>query len=234
MILRPTIVAVLLAFPGAMGAKAQTTLDAPKASTLNSGNFDDFLMLAADHDRGTLSGYYDDGRCRFAFLGPLTPTALYQREDFGEAYEVEAWEPSHPELPFPTTIYSRARGGYQAQLTLEPGGDGPERPAGCRSRISLDRFGNTADSFYAVRIVRNPRAPVFDFKKIGGKLRLVRTRQRAPGAGKGVWAAHTYSADRSRRGFVYVNWYWPVGTPHGGYLRTADLYPEPRIGAEAN
>jgi hypothetical protein len=53
------------------------------ASTLLSGDFDDYLMLAADPEAKALSGYYDDGKCRFAFRGSRTPIELYQRSDFG-------------------------------------------------------------------------------------------------------------------------------------------------------
>lgn len=196
-------------------------------STLFGGNFDDYLMLAIDRNTHTIDGYYNDGKCQFAFRDSLSPTTLYQRSDFGEAYIVDSWNPVRPAKHFTTTIYSRAKDGYQAQLTLEPGQGNAARPSRCRARITLDRSDHA--DFVGVRVVRRLHAPLFRIGH-GGKLKLamhLAHLDRVPPPGTGVWAARTYSAAYSPKGYVYTNWYAPSGTPRGGYIRSRDLYPLP-------
>jgi hypothetical protein len=212
---------VLMAAAPAWGDEPAT------ASTLLSGDFDDYLMIAADPEAKMLSGYYDDGKCRFAFRGARTPIELDQRSDFGEAYSVDSWEPSQPQRRFTTTVYSRAKGGYQTQLTLEPGQGDANRPPGCRSRISLDRADNVGD-YKAVRVIRSPHAPVFTITGNGKATKVVLSKKRPPKPGSGVWVARTYSAAYSPKGLVAIGWYSPPGTPHGGYVRERDLYPLPK------
>ena len=197
-------------------------------STLLSGNFDDYLMVAANHTANVLSGYYNDGKCRFAFHGALTPVEQYQRRDFGESYEIESWDPRRPERTFVTIIYSRARGGYSTQLTLEPGQRDINRPQGCRWRITLDRMNWVSESFLEVRVVRESKASVFDIKRSGEPPTLPVPHRHLPPEGSGVWVAKTYSAAYTPKGFVYLNWYDPPGTPRGGYVRDHALYSRSR------
>jgi hypothetical protein len=110
-------------------------------STISSGYFDDYLMLAVDGKAKTLSGYYNDGKCRFVFRDALSPTELYQRSELGEAYVVDSWDPAHPDRHFTTTLYSKTPDGYRSQLTLEPGPRDENRPKACRDRISTVQAG---------------------------------------------------------------------------------------------
>jgi hypothetical protein len=197
--------------------------------TLYSGYFDDFLMLAAHQETGMLSGYYDDGKCRFAFRGKLTPIELYQRSDFGEAYSVQSWEPAHPDRLFNTTLYSRSRDGYQGAITLEPGNNDAARPSACRWRITLDRASNVSNSFLGVRVVRKSRPTVFDIVPAGTSVKLVLKRQKPLRQGTGVWAVETYSPAYAPKGFVSINWYDPPGTPQGGYVKEDALHPLPKV-----
>jgi hypothetical protein len=199
----------------------------PTKSTLYSGDFDDFLMLAADDEAHSLSGYYNDGKCRFSFWDSLTPIELYQRRDFGEAYSVQSWDPAHPERIFTTTLYSRARGGYQEQITLEPGQDHANRPTACRWWITLDRSDNVSNSYFGVRVVRKDRPRVFDIVSAGGTTRMIAVRRKPLRTATGVWAARTWSAAYSPAGYTHIAWYDPPGTPQGGYVRDGDLFPLP-------
>ncbi len=217
------LISALLATPK-LSAQAP---EAPPKSTLYSGDFDDFLMIAANHETGVLSGYYNDGKCRFTFRDTLTPTVLYQRSDFGEAYVVQSWEPAHPERMFTTTLYSRSRDGYQGSITLEPGRNDAARPAACRWRITLDRAGNVSDNILGVRVVRKSFPVVYDRVAVGKAFRMVPNHQKPLRQGTGVWAAPTYLPAASTQGFVYLNWYDPPGTPQGGYIKEGGLYPLP-------
>lgn len=63
-------------------------------STLLSGEFgDERLIIAADPDNNSPSGYYRDGECRVFMVGKLEPFTQNQRADLGESYEVQSWEP---------------------------------------------------------------------------------------------------------------------------------------------
>jgi hypothetical protein len=211
-----------------IGLAAQTP-GAPIKPNLYGGYFDDFLMVAADHETGLLSGYYDDGKCRFVFRDRLQPIELYQRRDFGEAYEVQSWAPASPDRLFTTTLYSRSRNGYQGAITLEPGHNDATRPAGCRWRIALDRASNVSNSFAGVRVIRKSRPTVFDIVPDGKTVKMVVKRQRPLHRGTGIWADRTSSPEYSPKGFVLINWYDPPGTPQGGYVRERDLYPLPPL-----
>lgn len=195
-----------------------------KAITISGGYFDDYLMLAVDEKGKTLSGYYNDGKCRFIFRDALSPTELYQRSDFGEAYVVESWEPAHPDRHFTTEIYSKARDGYSSQLTLEPGDRDENRPKACRTRISLDRSSSIGDSYYDVGVVRKRGARVFTIKRAGEKPTPAPRKIRLPPPDTGVWINRTYSAAYSPKGFANLAWYDPTGASHGGYVRQGDLY----------
>lgn len=197
---------------------------------LLSGYFDDYLILAADRDGRVLSGYYDDGACRFAFSDALTPVELYQRRDLGEAYSVRSWDPAQPTRVFNTQIYSRARGGFNESITLEPGSRDPNRPSACRSRITLDRASHVSNSFVAVRVVRKSRPAIFRVLREGGATRILRDRsQRPPKRSAGVWVDRVSPSAAAPAGYIYLNWYDPPGTPQGGYIRERDLYPVPPI-----
>jgi hypothetical protein len=208
---------------------AMQTQGAPSKPTLHGGYFDDFLMLAADQEAGLLAGYYDDGKCRFAFRDQLKPIELYQRRDFGEAYQVQSWEPASPDRRFTTTIYSRSRGGYQGSITLEPDRNSPSRPAACRFRITLDRASNISLGFFGVRVIRKSRPTVFDIVPAGDTVKMVVKRQKPLRRGTGVWAVRTSSPAYSPDGFIYINWYDPPGTPQGGYVRERDFFPLPPL-----
>jgi hypothetical protein len=104
-----SVVAALL-----LGMSAHAVADTSTSSLL-SGYFDDHLMIAADQESGTLSGYYNDGKCRLFFQGPLQVVELYQRKDFGEAYTPSTTRVGGGK-EFTTEIYSRARGGFQEQV----------------------------------------------------------------------------------------------------------------------
>ena len=205
-------------------ALAQAEKSGEKAITISGGYFDDYLMLAVNKAGNTLSGYYNDGKCRFIFRDALSPTELYQRGDFGEAYVVDSWEPAHPDRHFTTQIYSRARDGYNSQLTLEPGDRDENRPKACRTRISLDRSSSISDSYYDVGVVRKRGAQVFTITRSGEKPTPAPRKDRLPPPGTGVWINRTYSAAFSPKGFANLAWYDPPGTPRGGYVRQGDLY----------
>jgi hypothetical protein len=210
-------------------ALAQAEKPGEKAITISGGYFDDYLMLAVNKDGKTLSGYYNDGKCRFIFRDALSPTELYQRSDLGEAYAVDSWDPAHPDRHFSTQIYSKARDGYSSQLTLEPGDRDENRPKACRTRISLDRSSSISDAYYDVGVVRKPGAQVFKITRAGRKPTPAPPKDRLPPPGTGVWINRTYSAAFSPKGFASVAWYDPTGTPLGGYVRQGDLYPsQPR------
>ncbi|KRA71875.1 hypothetical protein ASD89_13095 [Caulobacter sp. Root656] len=225
-----------LILPGALvgtmlGGSSQAKEEKPRetASTLTSGYFDDYLMLAVNEAGKTLSGYYNDGKCRFVFRDALAPVELYQRRELGEAYTVDSWDPAHPDRHFTTTLYSKARDGYRSQITLEPGEGDENSPRYCRSRITLDRSSWVGESFIDVGVVRKRGARVFTIAHAGEKLTPAPRENRLPPPGDGVWIAKTYSRAFSPEGFVYLNWYDPPGTPHGGYVRQEDLYPSPPL-----
>jgi len=216
---------VLMATAPVGAALAQDGKPREVVSTISSGYFDDYLMLAVDGKAKTLSGYYNDGKCRFVFRDALSPTALYQRSELGEAYVVDSWDPAHPDRHFTTTLYSKTPDGYRSQLTLEPGPRDENRPKACRDRISLDRSSWVSESFYDVAVVRKRGARVFTIARAGEKPTPAPRKDRLPPPGTGVWIDRTYSAAFSPKGFVRLNWYDPPGTPHGGYVRQQDLYP---------
>lgn len=190
-------------------------------STLYGGNFDERLMLAADHDAGMLSGYYRDGACRFVFRDALKPVMLYQRSDLGEAYQATAWEPGHPDQTFTVTLYSTARKGFSGQITIEPG-----EARHCRWRISLDRGDWVSSAFVGVRVIARSHVRLFDMLADGPVARAVQTnRDKAPPRGSGAWVAKTYGPVAP--GYVYLNWYGTDGRPHAGYVRERDLDPLP-------
>jgi hypothetical protein len=200
---------------------------ASKPTTISSGNFDDYLMMAVDTTGKTLSGYYNDCRCRFIFKDALTPIELYQRADFGEAYDLDAWDPALPRRHFRVQIYSRGVQGFNGQVTLELSQNRAERPSQCRSRITLDREGSVSNDLIGVRVVSTAGAPVFDRAQQRIPLRQRSKREASPRVGTGVWVAKDYSK-APRRNYVYVNWYEPLGTPRGGYIREDHLFPMPR------
>jgi hypothetical protein len=208
------------------GREARAQEGAPRAiaSTINSGDYDDYLMLAVDNQGKTLSGYYNDGKCRFMFRDALSPTELGQRRELGEAYIVDSWVPAHPDHYFTTVIYSQLPKGYRFQLTLEPGSNDGSRPKDCRSRITLDRSDQVGDSLNDIGVVRKRNAHVFTITRTGGKLIRASREERLPPPGTGVWITRTYPPDSSPKGFVYLNWYDPRGTSHHGYAREKDLY----------
>ncbi len=213
-------------------ASASTELSAadhvtPAESTLFSGEFDGALWVAADHEGRRLSGYYDNGKCRFAFGGALKPRILYMTPDYGEAYELEGWNPATPDRRFSVQIYSPARGGFQALISLRLGGGDTPTTSKCRWRIALDRANNVSNSFLAVRVVRVSRPRIYDILKAGDAPSLQPRGKSRPPKGGAVWATKTYSKDYSPQGFVSINWYPHDGPPRGGYIREHDLYPMP-------
>jgi hypothetical protein len=199
----------------------------PTISTLFSGEFDAVLWVAADHDGQRLSGYYDDGICRFAFGGALTPVLLYMSRDYGEAYEVEGWNPATPDRRFSLQIYSKARGGYQDLISLRLGSGDTPTTSKCRYRMTLDRANNVSSGFLAVRVVRKSHPQIYEILKDGGPLVLRPRSKPQPAKGSAVWVAKTYSEASSPKGFVYLNWYPTDGPPQGGYIREQDLYAFP-------
>ncbi len=214
--------ALLLALSGPAVAA-----DGPAQVTLTSGTFNGTVSLAVDSDRRLLSGYFDDGRCRFQFDGPLQPVALPQRSELGEAYSLRGWDPRTPERSFSVALYTLARGGFRDQLTIEADDRDPNRPAACRWRTSLDRDSWVSSSFIGVRVVSARHAKVSAGKPDGDGVRLERSTEAAVPRGTVVWVGKTYSPGWNLPGLVQANWYQPVGTPHGGYLREADLYRLP-------
>jgi len=231
--IRPLILASLLA--GTMlGVKAIAQEGGSReiAVTIDGGYFDDYLMLAVDTKAKRLSGYYNDGKCKFIFRDMLSPVELYQRPELGEAYAVDSWDPARPARHFTTTLYSKARGGYRSQITLEPGSSDEDGPRDCRGRITLDRSSWVGESFIDVGVVRKRGARVFTIAHAGEKLTPAPRENRLPAPGHGVWIAKTYSRAFSPEGFVYLNWYAPSGAPIGGYVRLKDLYASPPPQAE--
>ncbi|WP_374614787.1 WG repeat-containing protein [Sphingorhabdus sp.] len=194
--------------------------------TLRSGEFgDERLILAADPERGVVSGYFRDGDCRVFFTGPLRPVTQYQRPELGESYDLQSWDPRRPAATFTTTLYSRARGGFNDQITLEPGPDDANRPAACRWRISLDRAAHVSNGLVGAAVVARARPQRFELAQTGEDLRLVPKGRAALPRDSGVWINKTYGAAWFPAGMVRISWYDPPGTPHGGYVRERDLYP---------
>lgn len=205
---------------------------AEQGSTLQSGVFgDERLILAADPDSGTLSGYYQDGACRVFFSGKLSPVIQYQRADLGESYEVESWDPRRPSATFITTFYSRARGGFAEQITLEPGPDDANHPTACSWRISLDRAAHVGNSLIGAAVIARSRPQLFELEKAGEAMRVVSQGRAALDRDDGVWITKTYGAAWSLPGMLRITWYDPPGTPRGGYVRTRDLYTLPPTAA---
>jgi hypothetical protein len=216
-----------LALAGVSPALFAATVAPPTVSTLFSGEFDAVLRVAADHEGQRLSGYYDDGKCRFAFGGTLKPVLLYMSPNYGEAYEVEGWNPATPDRRFSLEIYSLARGGYQDLISLRLGSGDTPTTRKCRYRMTLDRANNVSNSFLAVRVVRKSHPQIYEILKDGGPL-VLRPRSKArPAKDSAVWVAKTYSEASSPKGFVYLNWYPAEGLPQGGYIRERDLYALP-------
>jgi hypothetical protein len=199
----------------------------PLESTLFSGEFDGVLWVAADHDGKRLSGYFKDGKCRFAFGGALKPVFLYQARDFGEAYEVEGWNPATPEKRFSIEVYSMARNGFQGLISLRFGGGDTPTTSKCGWRRTLDRANNMSNSFIAVRIVRKSHPRIYDLVKPGDPPLLKLQTKDWPAKGSAVWVTRSYSDGYSPKGFVNINWYPPEGPPKGGYIREHDLYALP-------
>lgn len=196
--------------------------------TLQSGVFgDERLILAADAGSGMLSGYYHEGECRVFFRGGLQPVTQYQRSDLGESYEVPAWDPRKPAAVFTATLYSRARGGFGDQITLEPGPDDAGRPAACSWRISLDRAAHVSNDLIGAGVIARSRPQLFELEQVGETLRLVRRGRAKLERDSAVWITRTYGAAWSLPGMVRISWYDPPGTPRGGYVRVGDLYPLP-------
>lgn len=196
--------------------------------TLQSGIFgDERLILAADADSNTLSGYYREGKCRVFFHGALRPVRQYQRPQLGESYEVQSCDPRKPAAVFTTTLYSRARGGFGDQITLEPGPDDAGRAATCSWRISLDRTAHVGIDLIAAAVVARPRPQLFELEQAGEALRLVPSGRAKLERDSGVWVTQTNGGAWSPPGMVRITWYDPPGTPHGGYVRTGDLCPLP-------
>ncbi len=204
---------------------------APLNSTLFSGEFDTVLKVAADHDSKHLSGFLHDGRCRVAFGGALKPVLLYGRRDYGEAYEIEGWNPATPERRFSIEVYSLARDGFQSLISLRFGGGDTPTTSKCSWRRTLDRANNMSNTFIAVRVIRTPHPQIYDLMKAGEPLRKQPRGAPRPAKGHGVWVSKTYGKDWSPEGFLMINWYPGDGRPRGGYIRERDLYPLP---AEAN
>jgi hypothetical protein len=192
--------------------------------TLSGGTFDSYLMLAVDEKGKTLSGYYNDGKCRFIFRDALSPFVQYQRSELGETYVVASWDPAHPDRHFTTTIYSKARNGYRSQLTLEPGYRDENRPKACHDRISLDRAEWVPTNFLEVGVMRKRGARLVPITSPGRKPKPVSRKDRLPPPGVGVWIVRPESPDFCPTGFVYLYWYVPRGTPHDGCVRQKDLY----------
>jgi hypothetical protein len=200
--------------------------------TLSSGTFEQ-LILVADADAKVLSGYYRSARggrhCRLYLRGPLVRASLGQRNDVGEAYSVEAWDPVHPGVPMTAEIFSIAREGFRQQLILSisSGLSSACRAADSFDRgygASLNRYDWVSNSFVGVRVVRASRMRVYELEKRDGVLRRVRLRVRAPHRYDGVWVDKTYSPEYSPRGMLRIAWD-DGGTPHGGYVHERDLYP---------
>ena len=194
-----------------------------KRVSLASGDFADYLMLAVDGEGHQLSGYYDDGRCRFVFHGALDPVELDQRADLGEAFTPVAKSLDSPTKSFDIEIYSVAKGGFQTQVTLAMWNK--DRPKGCPERLSLDRSDNVSDfGMIGVRVARARDTKVY---KLDGDAFVPDDDTLPPARGTGVWIRKSYATSPIPPGYVYANWYMPRGTPHGGWLREANLFKAP-------
>jgi hypothetical protein len=191
--------------------------------TLYSGYFDNYLMIAADPASKRLSGYYNDGKCRLYFQGPLVPGESYQRKDLGEMYVLDTIALNDSNRVFSTEMYSRAKGGFNAQVSIEPAGKGPKE---CRYRISLDRASHVSNSFIAVRVISRRNVRLYQLEKINDQLKVVRDRKTTPPKKlSGVWVSKPYSKAYSPAGYVEIQWYEPMGTGHSAYIREQDLFP---------
>ncbi len=195
-------------------------------ATVSGGAFDRGLLIGVDADAGTISGYLHDGACRLAFSGKLTPVELDQRSDFGEAYVLDTWVPGQSAPRFQTEVYSIANGSFARQITLEPSRDA--LPGACPDRMSLDRRYDVGNSYVAVRVLKQSRAPLYQTKQTPQGLEMVRdTSVRPPKADVGVWVSKTYRPVDQTRGYVYIAWYEADGTSRAAYVREASLYPLP-------
>jgi hypothetical protein len=220
----PVLALTLAGLTAPLGAQDSTV-------TLFSGTFEQ-LMLVADADAKVLSGYYRSARggrhCRLYLRGPLVRASLGQRNDVGEAYSVEAWDPAHPGAPMTAEIFSIAREGFRQQLILSisSGLSNACRAAETFDRgygASLNRYDWVSNSFVGVRVVRASRMRLYELEKRNGVLRRVRVYIRAPRRYDGVWVDKTYSPEYSPRGMVRIAWY-DGGTPHGAYVHERDLF----------
>lgn len=201
-------------------------------STLFSGTFDGVLSIAADDQGKRLSGYYKDGKCRFAFGGALKPVLLFGTPDYGEAYELEGWNVDTPERRFTVEAFSKARGGFQELITLRLGGGDPSTTSKCRSRLTIDRAGNMSSVFIAVRTVRSARPQIYEILNEGAQPSPQPRGATRPTKGDVVWVTRPSSRAYSPTGFVAINWYPSEGPPKGGYVRERDLYAMPAEGNE--
>ena len=193
---------------------------------LLSGAFDDFLIISGSNGGSRLTGYYNDGKCRFYFTGPLEPVELFQRRDDPRGYIVDAWDPRRPDRAFSLSIASIAKKGFHDQLTLLlPQRD--QTPLHCRSRISLDRSNHVSKSFTGVRVVRTKKISIYQIVLRGSKIKLVIDKDHPkPRKDSGVWIAKTYRPGYPPAGYVFIAWYDFKGRPYGGYVRERHLYPD--------
>jgi hypothetical protein len=100
-----------------------------------------------------------------------------------------------------------------------------DRPRRCPSRLSLDRDGNVSDfGMIGVRVVRARRVQTY---KLDHGAFMPDPAELPPSRWTGVWVRKSYAKPPIPPGYVYVNWYKPRGTPHGGWLREADLFTMP-------
>lgn len=190
--------------------------------TIHGGFYDDYLMISADPETKLLSGYYNDGRCRFYFRTALQPTLLFQRSDYGEAYIAEAWVPGKEKRKFSVEIYSIAKGGFNSQITLRPG---EEKPKACRDRISLDFAYDVGNWLIDIRVLRTKRPALYQIKKVGAQYKLVRDRRHFPvRPNSSVWVSKTYSENYSPKGYVLIGWH-ANGAIRMAYVREQSLYP---------
>jgi hypothetical protein len=220
------IISALMLTGGAV-SPAAADVSAPVESTLFSGEFDGILRIAADHEGKRLSGYFDDGKCRFALGGALKPVLLYGRPDNGEAYEVEGWNPATPEKRFSIEVFSLARHGFQDLISMRFGGGDTSTTIKCSWRRTLDRANNMSSTFIAVRVIRKSHPHIYDLVKAGNPPLLKLNAKDWPAKGSAVWVTISYSEGYAPKGFVNINWYPAEGPPKGGYIREHDLYALP-------
>jgi hypothetical protein len=193
--------------------------------SISSGFFDNSLMLAVDYETQLLSGYYDDGKCRFYFKGQLIPVELYQRRDLGEAYTPESIMIGKRDSQFTTAIYSRAKNGFYDQVTIEFYVE--DKRTKCRPRLSLDRSSSVSNSFIGVRVVGKNKPKLYQIRSTDSDTQVVRDRKtKSPKRYKGVWVTRTYSAAYSREGYQYINWYDRDGKGFAAYIKDEDLFPD--------